>query len=184
MASNKQNVQDRTSCTADLKNFHFVIIILYMPEREFDDKEKSASDPELDIFLTKVVHEFKNMTNLMDIEEAAIALIAKMTNEERNMVVEISKKHFILSTCHLHDEDIVNDESYSENVKEGEPTEGLLLDYKLTTKNIGEFLAIEGRHSLRAHIDNLLSVDESEELSGIEIDRQLDYYRFRGSTAG
>lgn len=146
-------------------------------------EEKEAG--ELYVFMQKVIDGFKSNSQLLGLEEASIIVLSGMSDKDKADLIKIAKKHFVPSVCHEHQKDIVNDENYFEDIEEGEPSEGPVIDYDLNEPNLGRFFILEGAEGLRAHIKEMVGEGNWKELEDIEMKRIFDDDRWhRGGSAG
>lgn len=147
--------------------------------------EDEAEAARIHIFLEKIVDGFKGNIQFLGVEEVSIEALSNITEKEKKELVEMVKKHFVPSICHNHAKDIVNDESYIENIEEGDPPEGPIVDYEINEKNLISFLLVDGAESLRSHIKEMLGPAKWQELEDTEMERIFDNERWhKGASAG
>lgn len=146
--------------------------------------EEEIEAGELHVFLNKIVDEFKRNSELSGIEEASIEILKGMGDKEKQSLLELAKRHFVPSVCHLHTKEIVNDETYVEDLEVG-GLEGPIIDWELNVPNLGRFLVLEGSEGLRAHIKERVGDKKWQELEDIEMVRIMNYDRWiKGGSSG
>lgn len=123
----------------------------YIPK---DDQEKLSS------FLRDVKLEFECHGNILDIQEAALALVARMDDGEKEELVATARQYFL--------------------PRLREP-----IDYELSPKNIGEFVIFDGSGALRSSLKEFLGEDDWKRLENLEVERTFDDERWhRGGASG
>jgi hypothetical protein len=102
-------------------------------------------------FMDDVRQEFLKDTRLIEIEDAGAQVLKNSSEEEKKIILEMAERHFLSPVCQLHGKPLINYESQT------------LEDVSLDNIGIG----------LRAHLKNLLPLEEWEELDTTETKRTM-----------
>lgn len=129
-------------------------------------------DPKLASFLDEVRLRFLN-GQALNLESTIPEILPSMNPTQLNALVTMTREHFAQSVCHNHKQVIVNDEAYAENTNEGEPEEGPIVDFEITSKNLESFLTREGSNSLIAHIRAQVPEHQWKEIETVMVKRAL-----------